>query len=268
MSHIKIAVAGKGGVGKTFIAGTLARLLARDGYRVLAVDADPNINLSSTLGIEGAVAEKIVPLSENESLIASRTGVAPGESYGLLFRLTPRVDDIVERYGVVGPDSVRLLVMGTVKGGGTGCMCPANALLRVLLQHLLIQRREIVLLDMVAGLEHLGRGTARRVDVMLSVLEPRMKSVETTKRILALARDIDIPEVLAVGNKIEGERQRLFVGRAMEELGVPVVAQIPYDSSVSEADMLGVSPLDHDPSSPAIKAVLELKEEMKRRYIL
>lgn len=261
-------MAGKGGVGKTFIAGTLSRLLAREGYSVLAVDADPNINLSSTLGIERTVAEKLIPLSENESLIASRTGVAPGGSYGLLFRLTPKVDDIIDRYGVVGPDGVRLLVMGTVKGGGTGCMCPANALLRVLLQHLLIQRGEIVLLDMVAGLEHLGRGTARRVDAMLSVLEPRMKSVETTKRILALARDIEIPEVLAVGNKIEGERQRFFVERAMEELGVPVVAQIPYDPSVSEADMLGISPLDHDSSSPAIRAIVELTEELKRRYTL
>ena len=125
-----------------------------------------------------------------------------------------------------------------------------------------------MILDMVAGLEHLGRGTARRVDVMLSVSEPKMKSVETTKKILRLAREIEIPEVLAVGNKIESERQRLFVERAMKELGVPVVAQVPYDPSVSEADMLGVSPLDHDPSSPAIKAVVELKEELKRRYTL
>ncbi|MCD6262837.1 AAA family ATPase, partial [Candidatus Bathyarchaeota archaeon] len=110
---MKIAVAGKGGVGKTFISGTLARLFARDGYSVLAVDADPNINLSSTLGIERSVAERIVPLSENEPLIASRTGVPPGGSYGLVFRLTPKVDDIVDKYGVVGPDGVRLLVMGT-----------------------------------------------------------------------------------------------------------------------------------------------------------
>ena len=265
---MKIAVAGKGGVGKTFISGTLARLFARDGYSVLAVDADPNINLSSTLGIERSVAERIVPLSENEPLIASRTGVPPGGSYGLVFRLTPKVDDIVDKYGVVGPDGVRLLVMGTVKGGGTGCMCPANALLRVLLQHLLIQRREIVILDMVAGLEHLGRGTARRVDAMLSVVEPRMKSVETARRILTLARDIEIPEVLAVGNKIEGGKQRAFVRERMEELGIPVVAYIPYDPAVAEADMLGVSPLDYDGSSPAIKAVAELKEELKRRYAL
>jgi len=264
--HVKIAVAGKGGVGKTFVAGTLARLFSRDGYSVVAVDADPDINLFSTLGIERDVAEKIVPLSENDALIADRTGVMPDSSYGLPFRLTPRVDDLVDKYGVIGPDGVRLLVMGTVKGGGTGCMCPANALLRVLLQHLLIQRREIVILDMAAGLEHLGRGTARRVDAMLCVTEPSMKSVETTRRILSLSRDLEIPEVLAIGNKIEGEQDRLFVEKTMKELGITVAAYIPYDQAVSEADMRGVSPLDYSASSPAIKAVAELKEELKKRY--
>ena len=264
--HLKIAVAGKGGVGKTFVAGTLARLFSRDGYSVLAVDADPDINLFSTLGIERAVAEKIVPLSENDTLIADRTGATPDSSYGQLFKLTPRVEDLVEKYGVTGPDGVRLLVMGTVKGGGTGCMCPANALLRVLLQHLLIQRREIVILDMAAGLEHLGRGTARRVEAMLSITEPSMKSVETTRRVLALSRDLEIPEVLAIGNKIEGEEDRLFVEKAMKELGITVAAYIPYDPTISEADMRGVSPLDYGTSSPAIKAVVELKEDLKRRY--
>jgi CO dehydrogenase maturation factor len=263
---MKIAVAGKGGVGKTFVAGTLARLFSRDGYSVLAVDADPDINLFSTLGIERNTVEKVVPLSENDSLIASRTGVTPDASYGQLFKLTPRVDDIVDKFGVTGPDGVRLLIMGTVKGGGTGCMCPANALLRVLLQHLLIQRGEIVVLDMVAGLEHLGRGTARRVDAMLSVTEPSMKSVETTRRVVALAREIEIPEVLAVGNKIEKEQDRLFVEKAMKELGITVAAYIPYDQAISEADMKGVSPLDHGASSSAIKAVAELKEDLKKRY--
>jgi len=184
---MKIAVAGKGGVGKTFISGTLARLLARDGYKVLVVDADPNINTASSLGIPAEIAKGIIPLSENEVLIQEKTGVAPGRSYGQMFRLTPTVSDIVEKFGVVGPDGVQLLVMGTVKGGDTGCMCPANALLRVLVQHLLIQRKEVLVMDMVAGLEHLGRGTARRMDTMLVVTEPRMKSVDTARRILKLA---------------------------------------------------------------------------------
>ncbi|TET73088.1 hypothetical protein E3J39_00970 [Candidatus Bathyarchaeota archaeon] len=263
---MKIAVAGKGGVGKTFISGTLARLLAQDGYNVLAVDADPNINTASALGIPSDVAEKIVPLSDNEELIREKTGVAPGKSYGQMFRLTPTVSDIVDKFGVVGPDGVQLLVMGTVKDGGSGCMCPSNALLRVLVQHLLIQREDILVMDMVAGLEHLGRGTARRMDTMLVVVEPRMKSVDTVKRILKLAKDIEVREVLAVGNKIGSEREKRFVEEKMGDLGVPIAAYIPRDEAVAEADMLGEAPIDHNPNSAAIMALAELKNYLKQRY--
>jgi len=263
---MKIAVAGKGGVGKTFIAGTLARLLARDGYNVLAVDADPNINTASSLGIQADVAKSIVPLSENEDLIEEKTGVRPGKSYGSMFRLTPTVSDIVEKYGVVGPDGVQLLVMGTVKGGGTGCMCPSNALLRVLVQHLLIQRKDVLIMDMVAGLEHLGRGTARRMDTMLVVVEPRMKSVDTVRRTLKLAEDIEIQDVMAVANKISSERERTFISERLAELGVPIAGFVPYDPLVGEAEMLGLAPIDHDGDSPAIQALRELKEHLRSRY--
>ncbi len=263
---MKIAVAGKGGVGKTFISGTLARLLAQDGYNVLAVDADPNINTASALGIPSDIAEKIVPLSDNEELIREKTGVAPGKSYGQMFRLTPTVSDIVDKFGVVGPDGVQLLVMGTVKDGGSGCMCPSNALLRVLVQHLLIQREDILVMDMVAGLEHLGRGTARRMDTMLVVVEPRMKSVDTVKRILKLAKDIEVREVLAVGNKIGSEREKRFVEEMMGDLDVPIAAYIPRDEAVAEADMLGEAPIDHNPNSAAIMALAELKNYLKQRY--
>jgi CO dehydrogenase maturation factor len=264
--QVKIAIAGKGGVGKTFIAGTLARLLARDGYNVLAVDADPNINTSSSIGISPEIAEKIVPLSENNSLIKEKTGVTPGKSYGSVFRLTPTVSDIVDKFGVVGPDGVKLLVMGTVKGGGTGCMCPSNALLRVLVQHILIQREDILIMDMVAGLEHLGRGTARRMDAMLVVLEPRMKSIDTIRRIIKLASDIEVKEVLAVGNKVNDERERQFIEKHMNQLGVPVAAYIPYDQAIAEADMLGKAPIDHRENSVAMKALNDLKEFLKERY--
>jgi CO dehydrogenase maturation factor len=263
---LKLAVAGKGGVGKTFITGTLARLLARDGYSVLVVDADPNINTASSLGIPAEIAEKIVPLSDNEVLIQEKTGVAPGRSYGQMFRLTPTVSDIVEEFGVVGPDGVQLLVMGTVKGGNTGCMCPSNALLRVLVQHLLIQREEVLVMDMVAGLEHLGRGTARRMDAMLVVVEPRMKSVETAGRILKLARDIEVREVLAVGNKVRTEGERRFVKERIGALGIPLVAVVPYDEAVAEADMLGVAPIDNDPGSPAVGVLSGLVGHLKERY--
>lgn len=263
---MKIAVAGKGGVGKTFISGTLARLFAQAGYSVLVIDADPNINTASSIGISAEVAEKIVPLSDNDDLILEKTGVAPGKSYGQIFRLTPTVSDIVEDFGVVGPDGVKLLVMGTVKGGDTGCMCPSNALIRVLIQHLLIQRKEVLVMDMVAGLEHLGRGTARRMDTMLVVVEPRMKSIDTVRRIIRLAGDIEIKEVLAVGNKIRNATERTFIEEKLKELGISIVAYIPYDDSVAEADMLGKAPIDHDPESPAIKAVAGLVGFLEKRY--
>lgn len=261
---IKLAIAGKGGVGKTFLSGTLARLFARDRYRVLAIDADPNLNLASTLGLPPEVSERIIPLAQNYELIAEKTGVSPGGSYGQIFKLTPPVKDVFERYCVEAPDGVRLLIMGTVKGGDTGCMCPANALLRTLLQHLLLSKREVVIMDMVAGLEHLGRGTARRVDSMLVVVEPTLKSIQTLRRIEKLAEDIGISDILAVANKVRDERCRNFMRKEVRE--TPIVAYIPYDPSIEDAELLGVAPLDHAEASKAIKALRELKDYLKDRY--
>jgi CO dehydrogenase maturation factor len=266
VNAVKIAVAGKGGVGKTFISSTLCRLLASDGYNVLAVDADPNFNLAYALGIPREVADNIIPLTENDALIKEKTGVSSDEAYVPVFNMTPTVNDIVDRFGVNAPGGVKLLVMGTVRGGGTGCMCGANALLRVLVQHLLIQRGEALIMDMVAGLEHLGRGTARRMDAMLVVVEPRMKSMDTMRRILRLAEEIEIKEVLAVGNKVATEAERRFIMENMEAMGVPVIAIVPYDEAVGEADMKGVPTLDYDADSPAVQAVRELKDYLVARY--
>ena len=263
---MKIAVAGKGGVGKTFISGTLSRILAQKGYEVLVVDADPNINTASSLGIPSDVADGIVPLSDNEVLIQEKTGVAPGRSYGQMFRLTPRVSDIVDNFGVVGPDGVKLLIMGTVKGGNTGCMCPSNALLRVLIQHMLIQRDEILIMDMVAGLEHLGRGTARRMDAMLIVVEPRMKSVDTARRIKKLATEIEISEVLAVPNKVNTLEEKQFIEEHMAKLEIPIATVIPYDDSIAEADMHGTAALNYSPTTQAVEAVRDLASYLEKRY--
>jgi CO dehydrogenase maturation factor len=263
---VKIAVAGKGGVGKTFVSSTLSRLLARNGYNVLAVDADPNLNLAVSLGVPQDVADRVVPLSENEALVKERTGVSAEEAYAPIFNMNPKVNDIVDKFGVKAPDGVKLLVMGTVKGGGTGCMCGSNALLRVLVQHMLIQRGEVLIMDMVAGLEHLGRGTARRMDAMLVVLEPRMKSVDTVRRIMRLAEEIEVKEVLAVGNKVARLKDREFIQKHMDELGVPVVAYIPYDEAVTDADMAGTPVLDYDADSKAVRAVDELKRYLVERY--
>ena len=265
---VKIAVAGKGGVGKTLISSTLARLLARDGYNVLAVDADPNINLATALGVSEEVAGKIVPISENGSLIEEKTGVAPGESIGRVFNMTPKVSDIVEKFGIAGPDGVNLLVMGTVKAGNSGCMCGANALLRALIQHILIQRGEVVIMDMEAGLEHLGRGTARRMNVMLAVVEPRMKAIETAGRVMKLASEIEVKDVIAVGNKVSSGEERSLIEEKMKELRMPVAAYIPFDENVSESDMRGIPLIDYAPESPAVLAITQLKNYLEEHYSL
>ncbi len=255
---MKVAIVGKGGVGKTTIAGTLARLLARDGYNVLAVDADPNLNLHTSLGIEESIASKIVPISEKAELIRSRTGA----SFGAVLRMNPRVEDIVDRFGIVGPDGVRLIVMGTVKAGNSGCMCPENAFLRALMSHLLLGRKDIVVLDMVAGIEHLGRGTAKGVDYMLCVVEPGVKAIATANRIFKLAKDINVREFLVIGNKVSNENERKFIEEAMRESNIPLLDFVPFDEKVREAELRGVALLDLDPNCGAVKAIVEIKNKL------
>ncbi len=263
---MKIAVAGKGGVGKTLISGTLARLLARDGFRVLAVDADPAMNLAYALGIPADVASKIVPIAENKGLIEERSGIKPESAFSIFINLTPTVDDIAEKYGVVGPDGVRLLVMGTVRSGGSGCMCPANSLLRALIRHITLIERDAVVMDMEAGLEHLGRATVRGFDALLCVVEPGRQSIETAGRIKRLAKDINIKEVLAVGNKTITEEDEKIIGASLSKIGLDIICTVPFDQNIVRADILRVAPIDYSPSSPAIAAIQRLEKILKERY--
>ncbi|MRG77873.1 MAG: AAA family ATPase [ANME-2 cluster archaeon] len=247
---MKIAITGKGGVGKTTLAGTLARLLARDGMDVLAIDADPDMNLASALGID----EPPAPLTEYEDLIDERAGGPAG-----MFKLNPKVDDVVELFGVVGPDGVRMLVMGTVDRGGSGCMCPASSFLRALLRHVVLKESSVVIMDMEAGIEHLGRGTTRGIDLMIVVVEPGARSLETAERIKRLGTDIGVTKFAAVINKA-GEEDLGAVESRLENMGIPVLGTIPYDSSLVKADLAGRSPVEE--GGAAMAAIEGIKDRL------
>ena len=225
------------------LASLLSTILTRSGYSVLAIDADPNATLAAGLGFPHP--EKITPISEMADLIEERTGVRPGQA-APYFKLNPRVDDIPEKYWVEH-EGIKLMVMGRLKKGGTGCYCPENALLEALLAHILLRRNEVVIMDMEAGIEHLGRATARAVDKMIIVVEPSKASVETAFRIRELARDIGLENIVVVANKIRSEQDRNSLVSAMPDF--EFLGFIPYDQSVIEAG-LGNFPLTD--SSPEV----------------
>ena len=228
---MKIAVSGKGGVGKTLLSATLAKIFADSGYSVVAIDADPAPGLAATLGIPDA--DKITPISEMKELIEERTGARPGEAGGY-FRLNPKVDDIPENYWKEH-NGVKLMVMGQLKRGGSGCYCAENVLLQALVNHLLLERNEIIILDMEAGIEHLTRATAKAVDVLIIVVEPGHRSVETAMRIRELAKDIGLQSILVVGNKIKSDREKEFLIASLP--GFNFLGFIPFDQAVIDSDL-------------------------------
>jgi CO dehydrogenase maturation factor len=240
---MKLAISGKGGVGKTMLASLLSTVLTQSGYSVLAIDADPNATLATALGFPHA--EKITPISEMADLIEERTGARPGQAASY-FKLNPRVDDIPEKYWVEH-NGIKLMVMGRLKKGGSGCYCPENALLEALVAHILLRRNEVVILDMEAGVEHLGRATAKAVDKMIIVVEPGKGSIETAYRIRELAKDIGLKNIAVVANKIRSEQDRDFLISAMPDF--EFLGFVPYDQSIIEAG-LGNFPLIN--SSPEV----------------
>jgi CO dehydrogenase maturation factor len=237
---MKVAVSGKGGVGKTTLSSLLARHWARRGYRVLAVDADPDANLGSALGID---TTGIVPVAKMEELIAERTGVKPG-TVGGFFKMNPRVDDLPEALSRER-DGVRLLVMGTVKKGGGGCVCPESVLLKALVSHLVLYHKDVVIMDMEAGLEHLGRGTAQGVDRLVIVVEPGRRSIETAAKVRQLTRDIGLDKVTAVGSKVHNVKEEEFLKKNINE--IPLVGILPYSEEIAEADLESRPPSLDDP---------------------
>jgi CO dehydrogenase maturation factor len=259
---MKIAVAGKGGVGKTTVAGTIARLLGRDGLKILAVDADPSFTLWSAIGIPADVAKQIVPLTKNEELVNERLKIEGAESYSGFFKLNPRVDDLASKFAVKGPDNVNLLVAGTVDTGGSGCMCPSATLLKTLMRHLILGTDEAFVMDMDAGVENLGRGTTRGIDALLVVAEPGRRSLEVLVKIKNLAQDIDVGKVYAVGNKIASSDDEKMIHDWVDGENIPLLGSIPLDESIKEADRRGIAPIDLNLNSSAIEAIVRIKERL------
>ncbi len=239
----KIAVSGKGGAGKTMFSSLLSYILAEGGQTVYAIDADPNPTLAQALGLPSELAAQVVPIVEMSDLIEERTGARPGE-YGAYFKLNPRVDDIPARFSV-SYRGVHLMQMGSIRGAGMGCACPENTMLKALATHLLLRERETVVMDMVAGLEHLGRGTASAVDVMYIVTEPGRRSLDVARDIARLARDLHIPNIWMVGNKVRGDADVRFMAEQLAEL--PLAGWLPYDERIIQADQEGVALYDAAP---------------------
>ena len=235
---MKIAISGKGGTGKTVLASFLCKVFVEHGYSVIAIDADPDSNLAATIGFSHP--EEITPISELSDLIEERTGARPGQAASL-FKLSPKVDDIPERYSAEY-QGIKLMVMGRIKRGGTGCYCPEGALLRALLAHLLLARNEVVILDMEAGIEHLGRGIAKAVDKLIVVTEPGRRSIETAQRIDKLAKDIGLPSIAVVGNKIRSQVEKEFLISSLPRF--EFLGFIPYDQALIDADLANLPILD------------------------
>jgi CO dehydrogenase maturation factor len=240
---MKIALAGKGGVGKTTISASLARYLADGGERVFAIDADPNANLALSLGMSREQGGQVVPISEMRELIAERTGVEPG-SVGAYFKVNPRVDDLPDRFKLEH-QGVMFLQVGAIKEPSAGCYCPENALLKSLLMNLVLLRDETVVLDMEAGFEHLTRGTSQAFDAMIIVVEPSLQSVVTATRIDALAQKIGIRNVFYVGNMVRDAEDRAFIANELE--GSTVVGYVSYSDDIRTAVREGRSPYDVSP---------------------
>jgi CO dehydrogenase maturation factor len=252
---LKLAVSGKGGVGKTFLAAGLAEYYAGRGHPVIAIDADSSPNLALSLGLSSKEAAGIVPVAENDELIRLKTGTG----YSGVFRLTFSVDDIISRHAIRTPAGPALLVMGTVKAMGSGCTCPAHSLIKALLRHLIVERDEIVILDMEAGIEHLGRGTAEYVDTLLVVADANRKSRETASTIVRLARESTVSDIRLVGNRVANPREEEILRSCATENGIPLAGLIPFDRAVAEAGISGEPVRDAGTGAPEATALLARK---------
>lgn len=251
---MKVAITGKGGVGKTTFASTLCRLYAAEGRTVLAADVDPDANLGLALGFSEEEVNAIVPISKMRKLVEERTGANAANKF---FKLNPQVSDIPDTYAKE-INGVKLLVMGTVETGGSGCVCPEHVMLKAILSSLVFRKDDVVVMDMEAGLEHLGRGTASMMDQFVVVIEPGARSIQTYGKVKELAADLGITQVRVVANKVRGPEDEEFIrARIPEE---DLLGFIHYSAEVIDADRNGKSPYDFSPA--AVEEIRAIKAKM------
>ncbi|GHU39850.1 carbon monoxide dehydrogenase [Spirochaetia bacterium] len=254
---MKIAVTGKGGVGKTTFSAVLARLFAAEGKKVLAVDVDPDANLGLALGFTADEVSAITPVSKMKELIAERTG-SEGEGMGKFFKINPKVDDIPDTYAHE-KNGIKFLIMGTVEVGGGGCVCPEHVVIKRLISHMVVQRDEVLIMDMEAGIEHLGRGTASFVDRFVVVIEPGARSVQTYHAVKKLALDLGVRKVSVVANKVRDAEDEDFVKKNIP--AEDLLGCISYNDEILKADRKGVSPFDT--SEKAKTEIMRIKERLE-----
>ena len=255
---MKVAITGKGGVGKTTLSSTLARLYADEGRTVLAADVDPDANLGLALGLTQEEVDEIVPISKMRTLVEERTGASAANQF---YKLNPYVADIPDTFSK-DINGVKLLVMGTVDVGGSGCVCPEHVMLKSVLSSLTYRKNDVVIMDMEAGLEHLGRGTAMNMDQFIVVIEPGARSVQTYRNVKRLAKDLGVKQVRVVANKVRDEQDEAFVRSAIP--AEDLLGCIHYNTEIMDADRNGQSPYDYSPAAieeiRKIKAILDRDE--------